>query len=326
MLWGGFVLKSSLTLLVGEASAGKSVFLFRLASSLAKGDEFLGISPPHPLKILHVDLESPDHLKEDLLTTIDPVQGWDFVQIDRGSVVDTLKNIKDEFDLIIVDSLQVASPVRDENDNAEANRQITSYVDIARKKNTSIILTHNAGIGNEREIFKARGASARVDRSDVVINFDKISERTRRLKIVKSRHGNLGDSLEFEFAEDLNYRVTRGIISPPTKQGKMEQKIILALSEMFPVGSEIVRKELIEKLNIDESPSEERMFERALKRLVEHGNLVQPRRGIYSLAPSKSSSDTSDSISNPKETEPSGELKNDEPWWLSQLQLDERSP
>jgi len=57
-VWGQNLRGGSVTLLIGETSVGKTVFLHRLAFHLAKGEEFLGQGPPRPMRVLYVDFES----------------------------------------------------------------------------------------------------------------------------------------------------------------------------------------------------------------------------------------------------------------------------
>lgn len=154
--WGRFLPKGAAILLVGEASAGKTVLLHRLGRALAAGEEFLGLKPPRPLRVLHIDLESPETLRAEIVDTIGPVLGWDFVKIEPSSLHTFLRLKAPLYDVIIVDSLQVAFPVKDENDNAEANRQISPFVEIAHKFGMTIAVTHNAGEGKPQEKYKSR--------------------------------------------------------------------------------------------------------------------------------------------------------------------------
>lgn len=66
-LWGRHVRAGAVTLLIGETSAGKTVFLHNLGYHLACGNEFLDVAPPSRLRVLSVDFESHyDILKEHL--------------------------------------------------------------------------------------------------------------------------------------------------------------------------------------------------------------------------------------------------------------------
>ena len=55
--------------------------------------------------------------------------------------------------------------------------------------------------------FLGRGASARLDKTDVVLNLTKSSDTERRLIVAKSRQSNLGDELRFGFADELGYEL-----------------------------------------------------------------------------------------------------------------------
>src|SRR5690242_10615896 len=61
-LWGLHIRSSAVTLLIGETSAGKTVFLHNLAYHLVTGHEFLGLAPPRPLRVLCVDFESYEEI------------------------------------------------------------------------------------------------------------------------------------------------------------------------------------------------------------------------------------------------------------------------
>ena len=118
-----------------------------------------------------------------------------------------LKAVAHHYDVIIVDSIMIASPVNDENSNSEANRQIVPFIKIARKSKAAILLLHNSGEGNPKDKFKSRGATARVDRPDMVMNLDDLGGGKRRLKVVKSRYPNLGQTLEFEITRPRRHRL-----------------------------------------------------------------------------------------------------------------------
>jgi hypothetical protein len=304
--WGRFLPRGAAMLLVGEASAGKTVFLHRLSRALAAGEEFLGLKPPRPLRVLHVDLESPEALRTEIVDTIGPVPSWEFVKIDPSKLHEMLRINGPQYDVIIVDSLQVASPVKDENDNGEANRQMGPFVELAHKFGVTIILAHNAGEGNPKEKFKSRGATARVDRADLGINLDETGPGKRRLKVVKSRYGNLSDTIEFEFAGELDYKLTKPAQQPATKEGEMAVRILRAIPGFGPAGTHVERKALADHLGIRPEAAEQRCFERALAKLVKGGRLESPSHGIYALP---KETDKSDNPTDPRVSDMSGRAK-----------------
>ena len=57
-LWGQHIRSESVTYLVGETCVGKTTLLYNLCYHLSRGEAFLDIAPPRPLRILHIDYES----------------------------------------------------------------------------------------------------------------------------------------------------------------------------------------------------------------------------------------------------------------------------
>src|SRR5215467_4681405 len=78
-LWGSYLRASTVILLVGEASAGKTVLLYNLAYHLASGQEFLGYKPPRPLRVLSVDFEGNDEIRAMNLTAVGTAPEWGFL-------------------------------------------------------------------------------------------------------------------------------------------------------------------------------------------------------------------------------------------------------
>jgi RecA-family ATPase len=81
-IWGLHIRAGMVTLFVGETSAGKTTFLQNLAYHLAKGEEFLGLTPPQPIRVLYVDYETPADVAAEHLATIGTAEGWDFMNLD----------------------------------------------------------------------------------------------------------------------------------------------------------------------------------------------------------------------------------------------------
>jgi hypothetical protein len=281
-LFGKLVPKGSVISLVGEASAGKTVFLNRLCYALSTGETLLGITPPRPLKVLHVDVESPKQTERMNLGRIGTSGSWHVAKVDTTHLLRMLKSVGRRYDVIIVDSLMVASPVNDENSNAEANRQMLPFIEIARTTDAALVLSHNQGEGNPKEKFKSRGATARVDRFDEVINLDDMGGEKRRLKVVKSRFGNLGQTIEYELTgNDLNYRLTKALEQPATAQELVERRVMRVCRQ---AKQSLSRKQIAKALGLNlTSAKHEQRLGRALKTLTERRILRQPQHGRYIL-------------------------------------------
>ena len=118
-----------------------------------------------------------------------------------------------EFDLLIIDPLCEAYPVKNENDNEEANVQMRKFRSIARSKQMGVVLIHNTGrpqfnpkTGEQNAFERAskkhmgRGATARADRADIGINYVAVDKTVRLLCVAKSRTpGHLGQQWVLDF-------------------------------------------------------------------------------------------------------------------------------
>ncbi len=232
-LWGPHIRKEAVTLLVGETSVGKTTLLYNLCYKLSKGDSFLDIAPPHPLRILHLDYEEDTDTR---LTTMFHIgyrgKNWHFMARDEDgndksgpALFHDLDAIKPgEYDLIIVDPLCEAYPVKNENDNEEANVQMRRFRTLARSKQVAVVLIHNTGrphynhkTGEQSAVERAskkhmgRGATARADRADIGINYVAVDKTVRMLCVAKSRTpGHLGHQwiLDFDGNHGLKVRST----------------------------------------------------------------------------------------------------------------------
>src|SRR3990172_489557 len=69
-----------LVLLSGETSAGKTALSRNVSVSLAEGEEFAGLSPARPVRVLYVDLESPENVHRGLVEAIGRSPNLGFVR------------------------------------------------------------------------------------------------------------------------------------------------------------------------------------------------------------------------------------------------------
>jgi hypothetical protein len=123
-----------------------------------------------------------------------------------------------------------------------ANTQMLAFRRLARSTNSAVILVHNSGLrkgGRKKDPsgdkFMGRGATARVDRADVSINFTAPSDRERLLTVKKARGKNLNQQMKLRFSGTLGYELvtTTGgggvdhAVSPPLGAKTLE----IALAE-----------------------------------------------------------------------------------------------
>ena len=127
--------------------------------------------------------------------------------------------------------------------------------------------------------FKARGATARVDHSDLVLNYTGLTENTRQLKIVKSRYGTLNKVLTLRFAGELGFEaVGANITSTPSAIADLVRMV----KDKLQFGV-MTRKGLVATLGNDD------LLDKALGRLVKSGEVRRPKHGSYELVVSSES-------------------------------------
>lgn len=307
-LWGSYLRASTVILLVGEASAGKTVLLYNLAYHLASGQEFLGYKPPRPLKVLSVDFEGNDEIRATNLTAVGIAVGWGFLippedlfsfsPEERGP--ELLRRLdrairSHHYDLVIVDSLIEAYPVEEENSNDQANTQMVAFRRLATMTRAGVILVHNAGLkqqNGKKATNKglARGASARVDRAHIVLNYTIESEMERQLTVVKSRSTNLGEQIRLRFSGELGYEVLKSTAAMHSAIEKYQGESVRVVRTEAEQGRlTVTRKTLHEAFQVLEGSPQSQTLDHALRRNLLVGTLVRPAKGVYALPPIEAS-------------------------------------
>ncbi len=282
-VWGDLLWRGAVTLLVATTSAGKTVLAHRLGQCLASGLAFLGMVPERPLRVLHIDMESPPGAKEIILEIILPVPGWDTTRIGISQQeANTLIHSR-EYDVIIVDNLQDVYPVKNEQDNAQAIDQMNYFTKAAKETDTSILVLYNTGKDDPESqrgadyVHLARGASARVDESDLTINLVE-KNGTCTMKVVKSRFGNKSETIKYKWAGEYDYELISHQRVVLGAQKAMEH----AALEIMPFEPEEIKRAIVaEKLGVKPGTSEDKCLVRALKALLGTGEARQPRHGHY---------------------------------------------
>ena len=277
-------------LLSGETSAGKTVLAYNMAYSIAAGKEFVGLTPMSPHRVLYIDLESPQVVHSTLVHAIGKSDDLGFV-LEMDHLLYTLEGRKDfitairkwDAGVVFVDPLLVAWPCQDENNNAEASEQMRHLKEIARATNTLIVALWNMGEGYVKEKFRARGATGRLDRVDLALNYSEESDTRRKLTIVKSRYGNLKESITVQFEGEFGFRAVEGVDIAPSQTQLIEANIMNLISER-PHS----RQELLAALRKREITNEN-LVDKALGTLRRIGKVTSPERGMYALPESSDS-------------------------------------
>ena len=281
-LLGPFVPTSPcLVLMSGETSAGKTVYAYNMGYHMAEGVSLVGLTPPRPLRVLYVDLENPDSVHRYLVDTIGRSLNLAFVR-DLRMTLDTPDGHAAFLDacrqyqpsVVFLDPLSVVWPVRDENDNAEADRQMWGLKKMAVELDSTVVGLWNMGEGHVKEKFRARGATARLDRTDLGLNYTELTDTTRQLKVVKSRYGTLGLTVAVKFAGDMGFEAIQGTDGQtPSNIAKKQEELRTFLGD----GRPRQRKELVSALDNED------LVDKALKNMRLGGEVDRPKRGVYQL-------------------------------------------
>ncbi len=177
----------ALTLDIGETGAGKTSLSYNIAIHAALGEPLWDMKFLHPLNVLFIDPENSGSYREDVkhgglcavrLKRIgkrlpDNLYFHDGLGVNLSNAAHmeqlaafiTERNI----DLLIIDPLANLFNTDDENDNAEAARQMKRLIALSRTTGVCIRATHHTG-KREGGIY-GRGASARLAAADVGIVF-----------------------------------------------------------------------------------------------------------------------------------------------------------
>ncbi len=283
-IWGDFLFPGSIHLLSGEAGSSKTTLLYNLAISGARGASFLDIPFTNPLRVLYLDLETPDILRRQKLNLISDdnrPEGLAFINsmnIESG-IRELIEIVQFHgFELIIVDTINEAFDIHNEDDNAEANRHMQVLRKLVNQTGVSIIIIHHLGKrAQESSTYKARGASARPASADVVMNLVCVNEDTVKLEIAKNRWNGGKYELHMKKIGEDRFEVTEQTGEESYTAIKEAQQAILEMLKPSPMK----RKDILVKLQ--DSGFTASTSERALSGLTQLGKVRRPSRGLYGL-------------------------------------------
>jgi len=297
-LWGHFLFRKAITLVIGDPGVGKTTFGYSLAMNLVTGQQFLDMRAEEPIRCVYFDFESSDALvaaRKSRMRENEPVPGfWVFNATDYY-INDLTEHIaahceREGINLLIVDNQSWAFSTHDENDNAEAIRQMRYLRALANKVNASMLVFHHTSKANLSGTRKGSGAFARARLADLVINLETSEEpgyeKTHiKLSVAKNRMLD-DDPIEWYLRKvDGHFEFTDAPISAFTRTN----------TELFTVQSELIAymdncreyrlKELLEAM--EAKGYKDKTIRDGLKRLTTLGRLYH-RYGHYRVHRSSS--------------------------------------
>lgn len=287
-LWGCFLIKKAITSIVGDPGVCKTTFGYGLSSRLCLGLPFLGIKAEEPINALYMDFESEDSLissranlvigdKEIPNLIVYNLPQYFLQHVAQATIVFCNQN---KINLVMIDNQSMAFNTRDENDNAEAIKQMRFLRAFTHACHASVVVFHHTSKANLPGTRKGTGAFARARLADICINLDIPDEqhpKIVRFELVKSR---LIDDrvlwyLEKKEGDFVFTQPPIGAIGKPTDNTIVYQ-VQQAILELLGDGNEYKRKDMVDTL-----PFEEWAVNRGLDRLKQLNRIYSPRYSYY---------------------------------------------
>lgn len=208
-LLDGGIETGTITLLYGPPGSGKTnVALSAAVTTAANGGKVLyidteGISPGRLQQFIDgLDGENTDAVADRIV-----VRGaTDFDE--QVEAVNDAKAVKDDVDLIIVDSLtgfyrlERASDERDGDALRSVTQQVTHLLSIARKHELAILATNQVFTDPEADRVRPLGGHTLEHWAGAVIRLDRFRGGNRRATLEKHRSLPAGETAAFRISED----------------------------------------------------------------------------------------------------------------------------
>lgn len=293
-LWGNWIFEDSVIMLVGEPGIKKTTFLYNLALRLVDNEAFLGVKATVPaVRIIYCDFESGDALVRARVEALGeyPKDDNSFLLINEKGLTFTnvipriTKWVKDRPTfptIVIIDCIRAAFDMRDENDNAEASKQM---VNVRNLMNTispcAIFLVHHSSKAEMSGTKKGSGAGARSALADILWNFETEEgwpDGVFRWVIPKNRLADDHLSVyirgsQFNFELCPKPREANDSQSDCGVSGfKLQEKLLNLLLTTYPKGARLLQAE---------TKSTERQFYRAMGCLLVRGEAKRTKHGQY---------------------------------------------
>ena len=301
--------RGELGMIAAVTNGGKSTLIRNLCLALACGGNFLPVvKATSPRRVSLWDFEtSPARLQLDLQRMTVPFTPAQkrlietnlslCVALDRRNWLNdeplSLSNpahlnflrmnaVASKSDLIIIDTISAAFSVSEENSNSEvATKILKPLVKLARETDAAVLFAHHIGKTNEDSkasegAYRARGASSFGAFCGLVLNLTKDgSDKTRRMLSNPKAKGFEFDDATLQLDPESRWF---SVIGSPVNASKTSYDMVVELVRNRGV---MKRHEVITALSGEVAG---RTVEDCLSRAVRNGDLVMPKRGLYSLS------------------------------------------
>jgi hypothetical protein len=213
-IWEPFLAEGTLNLLAAFMKTGKSTLASALAVAIAKGKPFLGF-PVQKAGVLLLALEEHPRDVSRRFQAFG-VEGGDELWVHTGSLWNSTENLDSlrtfilsvGIKLVIVDTLTKFWRVRDENSNAEIDREVSPLVELARQTGAAILLVHHERKAGGDEGRGIRGGSSLFASVDQALLLETRHGGNSKDRLLRA-HGRYKEtpSALFLTLEGTNYRL-----------------------------------------------------------------------------------------------------------------------
>lgn len=178
----GMCTVGGLTIIAGQAKAGKSTLIRQLCMSVARGEDFLGRQVKQG-QVVYLALEEQEALiyeqfkkhgvKEDdpILYHVGPILKEDFYPEFEEFVRATMPTF------LVIDTFVLFARIKDQNNYQEVYNALTKLRNLARKTGTHIHLIHHQNKSDSRGIVSVMGSSAFTGAVDGIFCFDSLDSK-----------------------------------------------------------------------------------------------------------------------------------------------------
>ena len=256
----GVFTESGVAAIYGPSGSGKSFLALDLASALALGENWLHW-PTKPCEVLYIYLESEWGLRKRLEarekhTGSKPLQGLSFItehfDLRNSKHVEAIIKAAPQKGLVIIDTLNRATPGLDENSGKEMSTVIQSLSKIQQATEGLVILVAHTGKNEKQGI---RGHSSLFAAIDTAISVTR-NGNERAIKITKIKEGEDGQGCVFDLkimdiGFDADNRAITSCVVEPISRLKNERKITSVQQLAFDALNAACESEGVEYVNLE---------------------------------------------------------------------------